>query len=494
MVTRMTAPLKRNEARGKGLLKAASKARQLPPREDKYNYPFQKPMIAPGVVPQGHTAPVLAMDYAPGFNPYDFGIASSVYMVGFPGFSYLSMLMTRPEYRAFASTLSTECTREWIKFTSKQDDDTDNADKIKAIEDEFKRLNVRSVVQTAVAHDCAFGRAQIFIDIQGADRKTPLIIDKRTIPLKSLTRLSAVEPIWTTPNAYNAIDPSAPDFYVPRGWWMLGQEVHSSRLMTIVTRPLPDILKPAFNFSGISLSQLAEPYVDNWLRTRSSVGDLINNFSTTILATAMDQTLQGNDDGADLFTRVDLFNATRTNRGMMLVDKEREEIVQINTPLSGLSELQAQSQEHMCSVSRTPAIILTGISPTGLNASSEGEIRVFYDWIAALQNSFLRDPIEIILKVVQLSLFGEIDPDIGFDFVSLYQMTEKELAEIRESNSRAATAYVGIAALAPEEVRDQLAKDPESGYMGLDTSIQIKPPANPADEPPPDGMEDGEVT
>ena len=266
---------------------------------------------------------------------------------------------------------------------------------------------------------------------------------------------------------------------------MLGQEVHASRLMTVVTRPLPDILKPAFNFAGMSLSQLAEPYVDNWLRTRQSVADLINNFSITVLATAMDQVLQGDDDGTDLFARADLFTATRSNRGLMLLDKEREELVQVNTPLSGLHELQAQSQEHMCSVSRMPAIVLTGISPSGLNASSDGEIRIFYDWVAAQQEAFWREPLETILKCVQLSLFGEIDPDIGLAFIPLYQMTPKEESEIRAADGVTDCAYVAAGIIDPSEVRERLARDPNSGYQGLDTDAVIVPPTDPANEQDP---------
>ena len=85
-----------------------------------------------------------------------------------------------------ASALSTELTREWLEFTSKQDDDEDSAEKIKAIENEFKRLDVRGVIQRAAEHDCFFGRAQIFVDIQGADRNTPLILDPRTVKKGSL--------------------------------------------------------------------------------------------------------------------------------------------------------------------------------------------------------------------------------------------------------------------------------------------------------------------
>jgi hypothetical protein len=289
-----------------------------------------------------------------------------------------------------------------------------------------------------------------------------------------------IEAIWTTPSVYNALDPAAADFYNPSAWFMLGKQIHASRIMTVVTRPLPDILKPAFNFAGMSLSQLAEPYVDNWLRTRQSVADLLNNFSVTVLSTNMASVLEGSDDGGDLLARAALFTAMKSNQGLMILDKEHEELGQVNTPLSGLHELQAQSQEQMCSVSRMPAIILTGISPSGLNASSDGEIRVFYDWIAAQQEAFWREPIETILKVVQLSLFGEIDPDISFKFVPLFQMTAVEEAAVRLSNSQMDAAYIGTGVIAPDEVRDRLAKDPNSGYMGLDTSVIIEPPSQPA--------------
>ncbi len=489
----MAPALKRNQEKAPaakkpgGLRRAANKAKEGASAAKSYAFPVKPPELMPGVVPAGVTAPVMAVDA----NPYQFASASFP-GGGFPGFPYLAQLATRAEYRQMATGMATELTREWLEFTSKQDDDTDTAEKIKAIEDEFKRLNVRGVIQKAAEQDCYFGRAQIFLEIAGADRSTPLILDPRTIKIGALQRVVPVEAVWTTPAGYNAMDPVAPDFYKPSKWFMLGQEIHASRLMTVVTRELPDILKPAFNFGGMSLSQLAEPYVDNWLRTRQSVSDLLNNFSITALATSMDQVLQGEDDGGDLFARAELFTATRSNKGLMLLDKEREELVQINTPLSGLHELQAQSQEQMCSVSRMPAIILTGISPSGLNASSDGEIRIFYDWIAAQQEAHWREPLEVILKAVQLSLFGEIDPDIGFTFVPLYQMTPKEEAEIRASDSQADCAYIAAGVVDPSEVRERLAKDPNSGFMGLDTSVELVPPnPEPAPgEPPPAGLEE----
>lgn len=474
-------------AKPRGLRLAADKALQALTPKKTYEYPVGPPKLPPGVVPEGVTAPVMALDS----NPYQFA-ASSFPGGGFPGFAYLSNLATRAEFRAFAAAYSTEITREWLEFTSREDDGDSNSEKIKEIEAEFKRLNVRGAIQKAAEHDCMFGRGQLFIGIKGHDRKTPLILDPRTVKLGSLEQVTPIEAVWTTPAGYNALDPAAPDFYKPSAWFMLGQQVHASRLLNIVTRELPDILKPAFNFAGMSLSQLAEPYVDNWLRTRQSVADLINNFSITALATSMDQVLSGDDDGSALFQRATLFTATRSNKGLMLLDKDREELVQTNTPLSGLHELQAQSQEHMCSVSRMPATVLTGIQPSGLNASGEGEISAWYDWVAAQQEAYFREPLEIILKVVQLSLFGEIDADIGISFKPLYQMTPKELAEIREANSRTAGAYIDRGVLDPSEERERLARDPDSGYQGLDADALPVPPD--AGQEPPEGaaMDSGE--
>lgn len=486
--------LKRNEdaaARQKGL-RAALMQMQTQAKEGAlkpYRYDIKPPTLLPGVAPAGVKAPVLAMDANPCYTQSYFGGIDN--LMGFPGYPHLSSLTTRAEYRAFASALSTELTREWIEFGSKDDtDDTDNKDKIKAIEEEFERLDVRNVIRQACEHDCYYGRAQIFIDIQGADRKTPLIIDKRTIPKGSLKRITTVEAIWTTPTAYNAIDPAAPDFYKPSKWFMLGQEVHASRLMTIITRPVADMLKPAFNFGGISLSQLAEPYVDNWLTTRQSVNDLIKSFSTTVLATTMDQNLQGDDTGQSLVDRIKLFLAQRNNRNAMLIDKETEELVQITTPLTDLDKLQAQSQEHMCAVSRMPAIILTGLSPTGLNPSADGEIRVFYDWVAAQQEAFFYQPVNIIHQIVQLSLFGSIDPNLTLRFVPLFQLTGKEESEVRTADGTTDCGYVTSSILSPEEVRAKLARDPKSGYIGLDVGKLPVPPSGPGEGGPPEGMED----
>lgn len=466
--------------RTEGLRSALNKARGERPPANRYNYPIQEVQLPKGVVPQGEK-PAIAMD-GPASAAFEFALSMNGFggeWVGFPGYPYLAALSTRPEYRNFAQAIATSLTREWIVLNSTETAGDETKEKVKVLTQDITDIHLKDVIALAAEHDSYYGRAQIFLDLPGHNATLPLILSDKTIKKlnlpegKSLAdyfRIVCVEALWTTPKSYNSIDPTAKDFYKPVAWFVMGKEVHASRLMTIVTRPVSDMLKPAFNFGGMSMSQLAEPYVDNWLRTRKSVSDLINNFSIVVLATTMEQVLSGSDDGDDLFKRAELFTLTRSNRGLMLTDKDREEVTMHNVPISGLAELQSQSQEQMCSVSHTPAVVLLGIAPTGFGNVAEGEIRTYYDWVAAIQEAHWRKPIETVVNILQLLRYGVIDPDIVIAFQPLYQMTPKELSEIRKADAEIDTAYVNAGVVDAEEVREKIARNPESGYQGIDVS------------------------
>jgi uncharacterized protein len=65
----------------------------------------------------------------------------------------------------------------------------------------------------------------------------------------------------------------------------MSKQIHASRLLKIIPHPVSDLLKPAYSFGGVPLIQMAKPYVENWLRTRQSVSDLIQSFTQWVLAT-----------------------------------------------------------------------------------------------------------------------------------------------------------------------------------------------------------------
>lgn len=468
--------------------------------------PFQLPTPAKGVLPPGNKGMAADSQITSAFANAMVGIWGEG--LQFYGYPYLAELTQRPEYRRPSETIAMEMTRKWIKFVTSGEEDAPASDapiveavvkitqkskdaKLKKLDDAFKRLKIREAFRRGAEQDGFFGRSHIYIDTGDTDNRpeleTPLIIDKRKIRKGGLKRLQNVEPMWAYPSAYNSSDPLRPDYFTPTSWWVMGKQIHSSRLIRFCAREVPDILKPAYSFGGLSLSQILKPYVDNWLQTRQSVNGMIHTYSTMVLKTNMAAVLQGG--GADsLVSRAQLYNLTRDNRGLQMVDKETEEVENISAPLTDLPLLQAQSQEHMAAVTGIPITILLGITPSGLNASSEGEIRTFYAWIEDMQEAIFRDPLQRLLEIVQISEFGEIDPNIGFEFEPLWASSEVEEADIDDKKSQTAERYVNMGAVAPEEVRKVLVNAPESPYAGLDVDDVPDPPA-----PEPDPFGNGDA-
>lgn len=450
---------------------------------------FTPPKLLPGVLPDGYAqdSDYFGVDSADNAPVYAFANSLNCSM-HFPGYSYLSQLQQRSEFRAPCEVISKEMVRRWIRFVSKSQGD--KKEKIAQLTAAAEKFDVRNVLRLAIDQDYAFGRAQIYVHIKNQDtpegRKLPLVLDPATVPRDSLMGFKVIEAIWTTPYTYNALDPTAPDFFKPSMWSVLGKQTHESRLLMVQTRPVPDILKPSYNFGGVSMSQLMEPYVNEWITTRTAVAQLIHNFSVMILKTDLQTILQGGDGGdTDLLARAKLFTLTRDNQGLTLINKDTEEMDQVAVPLSGLHELQAQAQEHMAAPCHIPLVKLTGVTPAGLNANSDGEIRVFYDFIHSEQESSLRPVLTAMLGFIQLSEFGAIDDDLSFEFVELSEPTAKEVAEVRKSDAASGVAYIAAGVISPEEERERLMADPSSGYNNLTGA-----PPDPPEEPGAEGDDD----
>jgi phage-related protein (TIGR01555 family) len=410
---------------------------------------------------------VHAMDYGLNRNATD--ALSFVDATGWPGFQSLALLAQLPEYRSMHETLADETVRTWGKITSTSEDD-EATDKITKLTQALERYKIRSLIRQVTIHDQAFGGAHVFPRLKNAGTDlpadTPLLLDPAFVKQGCLESFVAVEPLWVTPNAYNATDPTKPNFYKPSSWYMLATVVDATRLYTVISRPVSDMLKAAYSFRGVSMSQLAMPYVDNWLRTRQSVSDTVKQFSVTYLAADLSQMLQ--PGGAySLMDRAQLFNVYRDNRNLALIDKTQEEFGQVNTPLSGLDNLQAQAQEQMAAVSHIPLVKLTGITPAGLNANSDGEIRVWYDYVAGYQSHNLTPLMQWILQLMQLSLFGKIDSGLSWDWNPLYELDDKELAEVRYKNADTDRILIESQVIDGKMAQQRLAADPTSGYSSI---------------------------
>lgn len=444
---------------------------------------FRVPTAAPGVIPKREK---MAVDSAcaPGGNPAAglYGYANEFYSIyeeglAFPGYPSLSFQALRAEYRRPSEILADEMTRNWgqVYFTGEHEDkDETVAERMEVIEQELTRLNVQDTLRKAFEQDGLFGGAHIFInmgqvdndDVASRELLTPLVRTPQKVKPDSFVGLQVVEPIWIYPSIYNSSNPLASDFYKPQQWYVMGRMVHTSRLINIVSREVPDLLKPAYSFRGLSLTQMGKPYVDNWLETRQSVNDIIQKFSTSVLKTDLNATIQGG--GEDFINRINLFTQTRRNSGVLALDKENEEFENVSAPLASLDKLQAQAQEHQAACFGVPLIKLFGITPTGLNATAEPEMQAFYESLSSSQEKNGTPVMKVVIELIQLSKFGNIDENIGWKWHPLKHLDKKEEAEVNYMRAQTSQIYTDIGAVDNAEVREALAHDEDGPYPGLD--------------------------
>lgn len=461
-------------------LKVADYIEGLAPQRD----PYLRRLQLPTLPNKRQVGSGMAMDDMGGpgaaFTQGFFGANS--FSLYFPGYPYLAMLAQRTEYLQPTHTHAKDMTREWIEFTTKGK--KDKAKKIEEIETRFEELGIQGLFRKALIHDGFFGVGHIFVDLKGHDdTKLPVLLDPRSIKKNSLRGFKNIEPMWVTPIMWNSAKVEKPSFYVPETWYALDKEMHKSRLLQVISREVPDILKPAYNFGGLSLTQLMEPYVDRWLKTVGGVNRMINNFSLIYLKTNMSAVLQDGDNGADLLRRLRLARAHGDNTGAFAIDFSTEDLNQIAVPLSGLAELQQQALDHMAYPTHLPLVVLTGVTPSGLNASSEGEIEVYHDWNRSEQNAVVRSPLKHVLDVVQLDMYGKIDPEIGFEFKPIKQITGQNLAELKKTQAEQDVAYIDAGVLDAQEVRERVARDKNSGYVNIQADKMPKPLDDDADDP-----------
>jgi len=242
-------------------------------------------------------------------------------------------------------------------------------------------------------------------------------------------------------------------------------------------------LRPAYNFFGIPLSQLILPYVRNFERARNATADIVENFSLLGLKTDMAQMLQG-ETADDIINRMKVMLGSKRNYGIAMIDKDTEEFFQINTPLSGLQDLVAQSLELLALVSGEPVTKLFGTPPKGFNSTGEHDLVNFYDRVKNWQENLFYDNFETARKVIELSEFGQTFPDIVSEWQPLKDPNPKEQAEINKILADTDASLVQSGAVDAEDIRRRLSQDVTSGYANIKPEDLPEPPDTPESENP----------
>lgn len=394
----------------------------------------------------------------------------------FPGYGILTGLAQNGLIRAGVETRADEMTRKWGEIVPAGGDDTDEKQEvIEALTKEMERFKVQKLLNEAASMCGYYGGCLYYIDTGAEDKEmvNPLVLEPVTFRQGSLKGFRLIEPFMVSPGRYNSVNPMASDYFKPDVWYVQGIPVHSSRLLYFAENNLPSLLKPAYNFFGLSLAQKVLDAVSHYTACREAAARLLQKYALTVFKTDMSQILSGGMDDT-INRRIAYFVQNRDNDGCATIDKESEDLVVMTTSLAGVTDLVRQAQEYVAAMFNEPVTKMWGLSPAGFS-TGDSDLRNHYDNIESLQEKIFTAPMARLLNVLQMNKLGVIDHSLRFDFAPLSE--EDKGAEIANNKAKAETliSLTDANIISPEEARQTLIDDPDSGFGNL-------PPYEPSSE------------
>ena len=109
---------------------------------------------------------------------------------------------------------------------------------------------------------------------------------------------------------------------------------------------------------------------------------------------------------------------------------------------AGLPEVYELFMMDLAGASEIPAARLFGRSPQGMNATGESDLKIYYEKIGQLQETYLRPALEKLLPVLEISAIGYFSPDSEIVFEPIATTTPAERVTILSQLSASVTSMV----------------------------------------------------
>jgi phage-related protein (TIGR01555 family) len=363
---------------------------------------------------------------------------------------------------------SFECTREWRNFTMQ------NEDEVKALAKAENALHLKTQIRDALKYSAIFGGSAIILGANdGQDLSEPLIIEN--VGIGDLKYIQVVDRRYIFPLLTgNEYYPASPNFLKPEHYTTqisptMSQQyrIHRSRILKFDGIGIPIFEYIANNFWGDSIYMRVFEAISSVETVQKSITSMTEQANVDIWSIKdLQSTLRMNDGAEVLAKRIQTNDLLKSINNSVALDKDNETLERKPISFSGLDAIFEKFFTVIASASGIPATRLLGKSPDGMNASGASDIRHFYDHISSIQEDDVRPKLQYLDKILCMSTLGYIPTDLDFEFNPLWQMSDKELAELQNLKANRDSIYLREGVITPETVAKQLMLD--ETYQTLD--------------------------
>ncbi|WP_323085691.1 DUF1073 domain-containing protein [Providencia alcalifaciens] len=278
--------------------------------------------------------------------------------------------------------------------------------------------------------------------------------------------IKQIDPQWVTPDLTdsNIQDPASMDFYDPTYYLIGGRKYHKSHFIKFVPFPVPNVLKPLYNYFGVSVPERIYERVYASERTANEAPQLA--MTKRLLTIGVNDTESVDKDV--IRENMAYFMEMRDNYGVQFMDSE-DTAQQFDTSLADLDATIMTQYQLVAAAASVPATKLLGTTPKGFNSTGEYEEASYREELESIQSNDLDELLQRHYSLVQRSEELPIT-EISVMWAPLDSPTAAESADIELKSAQTDAALAATGAIDGLDIRKKLAADKESSYYGIDVN------------------------
>lgn len=389
-------------------------------------------------------------------------------------------------------SVAEDMTRAGVDITTNEADED-----IKDLQNAMSRLQIFQSIAALIKWGRLYGGAIGVIQIKGQKLDTPLNLDSVS---KDQFQGIVVFDRWQLNPALDHVIDSGPEMGLPGFYDIVnnptqlepgsktttGQlRVHHSRCIRYTGIDLPYFQAITEMMWGESVLERLWDRLISFDNATLSSASLIDraNLRTVGIDGLREIIAAGGAAQNGLLAQFEMMRLMQVNEGLTLLDKN-DVFASTAYSFAGLSDMMLQFGQQLAGASGIPLVRLFGQSPAGLSSTGDADIRMYYDNINAQQEAKLRNPFEILLKVLWRSTFGKPAPkDLEFSFTPLWQMSESDKANVAKTQTETVIGAFDAGLVSRETAMKELRQS--SGDTGLFSNISDEEIAEAESEEPP---------
>jgi len=315
---------------------------------------------------------------------------------------------------------------------------------LKINDESFKWDGLSEKLHDVLVKARIFGAAFLYIGANDRKAQDKLLIPHQTNGVQFLSVLAAKDlskaSFYTDPNKANFGHPEL--YRLNTSSTRQNNIIHESRLIPFFAMsPLNHQQFPP------SLLQRIYPVLQQFHTAWQATAHLMTDAAQGVFKLKGLHSAVASNRSEELLKRMELVDMSRSISRSILLDAEDEDFRRDSYGFAGIPEILEKMTLRLAAAARLPVSLLMGQAPAGMNATGESDTRFFYDQVRADQEA-LKPKIEQLVKI----MVGDQQAKVSIEFPALWQMTDREKAELRRMEAETDRIYLQEGVLLPEEV------------------------------------------